>query len=215
VHAAAGRWCSSGRHAMSDPTFTVSPPRCSGWLRCHLVRPPPAAKRSRCSHLRLHLAFKPFGAGTQRVIEQLENGAEGLRLPALRIAIHPGREDTDACVAQFAAGEGRCAGAGKPRCSTKGIRPAAGLTLARAVLAGGMACLHRPESAGRRTSLCRCCLQLAGPVARPAAPNALMTIFHQSRRSPAPFPREVNRPVPPIHPDSSRDPPCHLCISPG
>ncbi|MEN9879258.1 MAG: Primosomal protein [Cyanobacteriota bacterium] len=136
------------------------------WLRCHWCdhRQETADRCGACGSS----AFKPFGAGTQRVLEQLETELEGLRLLRFDRDSTRGRDGHRLLLDQFAAGEADvlvgtqmlAKGMDLPR-----------VTLAVVLAADGM--LHRPDLRAAEQSL-QLLLQLAGRAGRGERPGEVL-----------------------------------------
>jgi primosomal protein N' (replication factor Y) len=124
------------------------------WLRCHWCdhREAMAAQCGHCGST----AFKPFGAGTQRVMEQLAQELEGLRLLRFDRDTTRGRDGHRRLLERFAAGEADVL------VGTQML--AKGMDLPRVTLAAVLAAdglLHRPDLRAGEQCL-QLLLQLAG-----------------------------------------------------
>ena len=128
------------------------------WLRCHWCDFR-ADISDRCHHCG-STAFKPFGAGTQRVMEQLATELEGLRLLRFDRDTTRGREGHRRLLDRFAAGEADVL------VGTQML--AKGMDLPRVTLAAVLAAdglLHRPDLRASEHCL-QLLLQLAGRAGR-------------------------------------------------
>ena len=128
------------------------------WLRCHWCDHRQEAGRT-CSHCG-SAAFKAFGAGTQRVMEQLGRELEGLRLLRFDADTTRGRDGHRRLLERFAAGEADVL------VGTQML--AKGMDLPRVTLAAVLAAdglLHRPDLRAAETCL-QLLLQLAGRAGR-------------------------------------------------
>uniref|UniRef100_UPI004049F4CA replication restart helicase PriA n=1 Tax=Cyanobium sp. TaxID=2164130 RepID=UPI004049F4CA len=128
------------------------------WLRCHWCDFR-ADISDRCQHCG-STAFKPFGAGTQRVMEQLATELEGLRLLRFDRDTTRGREGHRRLLDRFAAGEADVL------VGTQML--AKGMDLPRVTLAAVLAAdglLHRPDLRASEHCL-QLLLQLAGRAGR-------------------------------------------------
>ena len=128
------------------------------WLRCHWCDFR-ADISDRCQHCG-STAFKPFGAGTQRVMEQLATELEGLRLLRFDRDTTRGREGHRRLLDRFAAGEADVL------VGTQML--AKGMDLPRVTLAAVLAAdglLHRPDLRASEQCL-QLLLQLAGRAGR-------------------------------------------------
>ena len=136
------------------------------WLRCHWCdhRAPLARRCDQCGST----AFKPFGAGTQRVMEQLAGELEGLRLLRFDRDTTRGRDGHRRLLERFAAGEADVL------VGTQML--AKGMDLPRVTLAAVLAAdglLHRPDlRAGEQTL--QLLLQLAGRAGRGERPGEVL-----------------------------------------
>ncbi|QNJ32316.1 primosomal protein N' [Synechococcus sp. PROS-9-1] len=136
------------------------------WLRCHWCdyRDPVATNCGHCGSS----AFKPFGAGTQRVLEQLESELEGLRLLRFDRDTTGGRDGHRRLLDQFAAGEADVL------VGTQML--AKGMDLPRVTLAAVLAAdglLHRPDLRAGEQAL-QLLLQLAGRAGRGERPGQVL-----------------------------------------
>ena len=136
------------------------------WLRCHWCdhRQEIGERCGACGST----AFKPFGAGTQRVIEQLEAELEGLRLLRFDRDTTRGREGHRRLLEQFAAGEADVLVG--TQMLAKGM-DLPGVTLAAVLAADGL--LHRPDLRAGEQSL-QLLLQLAGRAGRGDRPGEVL-----------------------------------------
>ena len=136
------------------------------WLRCHWCDYR-AEVASRCSHCG-SVAFKPFGAGTQRVLERLSEELEGLRLLRFDRDTTGGRDGHRRLLEQFAAGEADVL------VGTQML--AKGMDLPRVTLAAVLAAdglLHRPDLRAGEQCL-QLLLQLAGRAGRGERPGQVL-----------------------------------------
>ena len=136
------------------------------WLRCHWCdyRAPFTTNCGHCGSS----AFKPFGAGTQRVLEQLESELEGLRLLRFDRDTTGGRDGHRRLLDQFAAGEADVL------VGTQML--AKGMDLPRVTLAAVLAAdglLHRPDLRAGEQAL-QLLLQLAGRAGRGERPGQVL-----------------------------------------
>ena len=136
------------------------------WLRCHWCDHR-AEIGERCSHCG-STAFKPFGAGTQRVMEQLEKELEGLRLLRFDRDTTRGRDGHRRLLERFAAGEADVLVG--TQMLAKGMDLPA-VTLAAVLAADGL--LHRPDLRAGEQSL-QLLLQLAGRAGRGDRPGEVL-----------------------------------------
>ncbi|KAF0652514.1 primosomal protein N' (replication factor Y) [Cyanobium sp. Copco_Reservoir_LC18] len=136
------------------------------WLRCHWCDHR-QEMGDRCGHCG-STAFKPFGAGTQRVMEQLATELEGLRLIRFDRDTTRGRDGHRRLLERFAAGEADVL------VGTQML--AKGMDLPRVTLAAVLAAdglLHRPDL--RATEQClQLLLQLAGRAGRGERPGEVL-----------------------------------------
>jgi primosomal protein N' (replication factor Y) len=137
-----------------------------GWLRCHWCDHR-AELASRCGHCG-STAFKPFGAGTQRVLEQLELELEGLRLLRFDRDSTRGKDGHRRLLQQFAAGEADVLVG--TQMLAKGM-DLPKVTLAAVLAADGL--LHRPDVRAAEQSL-QLLLQLAGRAGRGERPGEVL-----------------------------------------
>jgi primosomal protein N' (replication factor Y) len=136
------------------------------WLRCHWCDHRQEVTR-RCGHCG-STAFKPFGAGTQRVMEQLAQELEGLRLLRFDQDTTRGRDGHRRLLEQFAAGEADVL------VGTQML--AKGMDLPRVTLAAVLAAdglLHRPDLRSSEHCL-QLLLQLAGRAGRGELPGEVL-----------------------------------------
>ncbi len=136
------------------------------WLRCHWCdhRQELTQRCAQCGST----AFKPFGAGTQRVMEQLEQELEGLRLLRFDRDTTRGRDGHRRLLARFAAGEADVL------VGTQML--AKGMDLPRVTLAAVLAAdglLHRPDLRAGEHCL-QLLLQLAGRAGRGERPGTVI-----------------------------------------
>ena len=136
------------------------------WLRCHWCDHR-AEITERCSHCG-STAFKPFGAGTQRVMEQLDKELEGLRLLRFDRDTTRGRDGHRRLLERFAAGEADVLVG--TQMLAKGMDLPA-VTLAAVLAADGL--LHRPDLRAGEQSL-QLLLQLAGRAGRGDRPGEVL-----------------------------------------
>ena len=150
-----------------DVAMTVHRRRGGGdWLRCHWCdhRAEIGDRCSQCGST----AFKPFGAGTQRVMEQLDTELEGLRLLRFDRDTTRGRDGHRRLLEQFAAGEADVLVG--TQMLAKGM-DLPGVTLAAVLAADGL--LHRPDLRAGEESL-QLLLQLAGRAGRGERPGEVL-----------------------------------------
>ncbi|MCT0225125.1 primosomal protein N' [Synechococcus sp. CS-1328] len=136
------------------------------WLRCHWCDHRSAISH-RCSHCG-STAFKPFGAGTQRVMEQLAAELEGLRVLRFDRDTTRGRDGHRRLLERFAAGDADVL------VGTQML--AKGMDLPRVTLAAVLAAdglLHRPDLRSSELSL-QLLLQLAGRAGRGERPGEVL-----------------------------------------
>ena len=136
------------------------------WLRCHWCDHR-AEMGSRCSHCG-STAFKPFGAGTQRVMELLSEELKELRLLRFDRDSTGGRDGHRRLLARFAAGEADVL------IGTQML--AKGMDLPRVTLAAVLAAdglLHRPDLRAAEQAL-QLLLQLAGRAGRGERPGQVL-----------------------------------------
>jgi primosomal protein N' (replication factor Y) (superfamily II helicase) len=149
-----------------DVALTVHRQKERAWLRCHWCDHR-AAIEDRCSHCG-STAFKPFGAGTQRVLEHLEQELEGLRLLRFDRDTTRGRDGHRQLLERFAAGEADVL------VGTQML--AKGMDLPRVTLAAVLAAdglLHRPDLRAGEECL-QLLLQLAGRAGRGDRPGEVL-----------------------------------------
>ncbi|MFO7629680.1 MAG: primosomal protein N' [Prochlorococcaceae cyanobacterium] len=149
-----------------DVALTVHRSGAREWLRCHWCdhRQEVAPRCSQCGST----AFKPFGAGTQRVLEQLAAELEGLRVLRFDRDTTRGRDGHRRLLAAFAAGEADVL------VGTQML--AKGMDLPRVTLAAVLAAdglLHRPDLRAAEHSL-QLLLQLAGRAGRGEKPGEVL-----------------------------------------
>ncbi len=136
------------------------------WLRCHWCDHR-QEMGDRCGHCG-STAFKPFGAGTQRVMEQLATELEGLRLIRFDRDTTRGRDGHRRLLERFAAGEADVL------VGTQML--AKGMDLPRVTLAAVLAAdglLHRPDLRAAEQCL-QLLLQLAGRAGRGERPGEVL-----------------------------------------
>ena len=136
------------------------------WLRCHWCDHR-AEVESSC-HKCGSKAFKPFGAGTQRVMEHLVEELQGLRLLRFDRDSTAGRDGHRRLLEQFAAGEADVL------VGTQML--AKGMDLPRVTLAAVLAAdglLHRPDLQAGEQSL-QLLMQLAGRAGRGERPGHVL-----------------------------------------
>jgi primosomal protein N' (replication factor Y) len=136
------------------------------WLRCHWCDHR-AEVGDRCGHCG-STAFKPFGAGTQRVMEQLATELEGLRLLRFDRDTTRGRDGHRRLLDRFAQGEADVL------VGTQML--AKGMDLPRVTLAAVLAAdglLHRPDLRSSEQCL-QLLLQLAGRAGRGEKPGEVL-----------------------------------------
>ena len=136
------------------------------WLRCHWCdhRQEITSRCGSCGSS----AFRPFGAGTQRVREQLEQELEGLRVLRFDQDTTRGRDGHRRLLERFAAGEAEVL------VGTQML--AKGMDLPRVTLAAVLAAdglLHRPDLRSAETCL-QLLLQLAGRAGRAELPGEVL-----------------------------------------
>lgn len=136
------------------------------WLRCHWCdhRQDIGDRCGQCGSS----AFKPFGAGTQRVVEQLAGELEGLRLLRFDQDTTRGRDGHRRLLERFAAGEADVL------VGTQML--AKGMDLPRVTLAAVLAAdglLHRPDLRSGESCL-QLLLQLAGRAGRGELPGEVL-----------------------------------------
>ena len=136
------------------------------WLRCHWCDHR-AEIGARCGHCG-STAFKPFGAGTQRVMELLSQELEGLRLLRFDRDTTRGRDGHRQLLARFAAGEADVLVG--TQMLAKGM-DLPQVTLAAVLAADGL--LHRPDLRSAEQCL-QLLLQLAGRAGRGERPGEVL-----------------------------------------
>ena len=149
-----------------DVALTVHRQRERSWLRCHWCDHR-AELTSRCGQCG-STAFKPFGAGTQQVLEHLEQELEGIRLLRFDRDTTRGRDGHRQLLERFASGEAEVL------VGTQML--AKGMDLPRVTLAAVLAAdglLHRPDLRAAEESL-QLLLQLAGRAGRGDRPGEVL-----------------------------------------
>ncbi len=136
------------------------------WLRCHWCDYRAEASK-RCDHCGSE-AFKPFGAGTQKVIEQLASELEGLRLLRFDRDTTRGRDGHRRLLEPFAAGDADILVG--TQMLAKGI-DLPRVTLAAVLAADGL--LHRPDLRASEQCL-QLLMQLAGRAGRGERPGEML-----------------------------------------
>lgn len=136
------------------------------WLRCHWCDHR-SEIAERCGHCG-STAFKPFGAGTQRVMELLSQELEGLRLLRFDRDTTRGRDGHRQLLARFAAGEADVLVG--TQMLAKGM-DLPQVTLAAVLAADGL--LHRPDLRSAEQCL-QLLLQLAGRAGRGERPGEVL-----------------------------------------
>ena len=149
-----------------DVALTVHRQRDRAWLRCHWCDHR-AEISSHCGHCG-STAFKPFGAGTQQVLEHLEQELEGLRLLRFDRDTTRGRDGHRLLLERFAAGEADVLVG--TQMLAKGM-DLPQVTLAAVLAADGL--LHRPDLRSAEESL-QLLLQLAGRAGRGDRPGEVL-----------------------------------------
>ncbi len=150
-----------------DVSMTVHQGRGGGhWLRCHWCdyRSEVLSSCHKCGSK----AFKPFGAGTQRVMEYLENELEGLRVLRFDRDTTTGRNGHRELLAKFASGDADVL------VGTQML--AKGMDLPRVTLAAVLAAdglLHRPDLQASEEAL-QIFMQLAGRAGRGERPGEVL-----------------------------------------
>ena len=149
-----------------DVALTVHRQREHSWLRCHWCdhRAEISSHCGRCGST----AFKPFGAGTQQVLEHLEQELEGLRLLRFDRDTTRGRDGHRLLLERFAAGEADVLVG--TQMLAKGM-DLPQVTLAAVLAADGL--LHRPDLRSAEESL-QLLLQLAGRAGRGDRPGEVL-----------------------------------------
>jgi primosomal protein N' (replication factor Y) len=149
-----------------DVALTVHRQRERSWLRCHWCDHRAEVER-RCGHCG-STAFKPFGAGTQQVLEHLSGELEELRLLRFDRDTTRGRDGHRQLLERFARGEADVL------IGTQML--AKGMDLPRVTLAAVLAAdglLHRPDLRAAEESL-QLLLQLAGRAGRGDRPGEVL-----------------------------------------
>ena len=149
-----------------DVALTVHRQRERSWLRCHWCDHR-AELANHCGHCG-STAFKPFGAGTQQVLEHLEQELEGIRLLRFDRDTTRGRDGHRQLLERFACGEADVL------VGTQML--AKGMDLPRVTLAAVLAAdglLHRPDLRAAEESL-QLLLQLAGRAGRGDRPGEVL-----------------------------------------
>ena len=149
-----------------DVALTVHRQRERSWLRCHWCDHRAEVER-RCGHCGSS-AFKPFGAGTQQVLEHLSGELEELRLLRFDRDTTRGRDGHRQLLERFARGEADVL------IGTQML--AKGMDLPRVTLAAVLAAdglLHRPDLRAAEESL-QLLLQLAGRAGRGDRPGEVL-----------------------------------------
>ena len=136
------------------------------WLRCHWCDHR-AEVGTRCSHCG-STAFKPFGAGTQRVLELLAEELEGLRLLRFDRDSTGGRDGHRRLLERFASGEADVLIG--TQMLAKGM-DLPKVTLAAVLAADGL--LHRPDLRAEEQAL-QLLMQLAGRAGRGERPGQVL-----------------------------------------
>jgi len=149
-----------------DVALTVHRQRERSWLRCHWCDHR-AEISSRCTACG-STAFKPFGAGTQQVLEHLEQELEGLRLLRFDRDTTRGRDGHRLLLERFAAGEADVLVG--TQMLAKGM-DLPQVTLAAVLAADGL--LHRPDLRAAEECL-QLLLQLAGRAGRGERPGEVL-----------------------------------------
>ena len=149
-----------------DVAMTVHRQRERSWLRCHWCdhRSEISHRCSTCGST----AFKPFGAGTQQVMEHLEQELEGLRLLRFDRDTTRGRDGHRRLLERFAAGEADVLVG--TQMLAKGM-DLPQVTLAAVLAADGL--LHRPDLRASEECL-QLLLQLAGRAGRGEQPGEVL-----------------------------------------
>ena len=149
-----------------DVSLTVHRVGARSWLRCHWCNHRQELG-DRCSHCG-STAYKPFGAGTQRVMDQLMGELEGLRVLRFDRDTTRGRDGHRRLLECFAAGEADVL------VGTQML--AKGMDLPRVTLAAVLAAdglLHRPDLRASEQAL-QLLLQLAGRAGRGDRPGEVL-----------------------------------------
>ena len=149
-----------------DVALTVHRQRDRSWLRCHWCdhRAEISHRCGSCGST----AFKPFGAGTQQVLEHLEQELEGLRLLRFDRDTTRGRDGHRLLLQRFAAGEADVLVG--TQMLAKGM-DLPQVTLAAVLAADGL--LHRPDLRAAEECL-QLLLQLAGRAGRGDRPGEVL-----------------------------------------
>ena len=149
-----------------DVALTVHRQRDRAWLRCHWCdhRAEISHRCGACGST----AFKPFGAGTQQVLEHLEQELEGLRLLRFDRDTTRGRDGHRLLLERFAAGEADVLVG--TQMLAKGM-DLPQVTLAAVLAADGL--LHRPDLRASEECL-QLLLQLAGRAGRGDRPGEVL-----------------------------------------
>ncbi|MBM5807066.1 MAG: primosomal protein N' [Cyanobacteria bacterium M_surface_10_m2_179] len=149
-----------------DVALTVHRQRERSWLRCHWCdhRAEISHRCGACGST----AFKPFGAGTQQVLEHLEQELEGLRLLRFDRDTTRGRDGHRLLLDRFAAGEADVLVG--TQMLAKGM-DLPQVTLAAVLAADGL--LHRPDLRAAEECL-QLLLQLAGRAGRGDRPGEVL-----------------------------------------
>ena len=149
-----------------DVALTVHRSQGSEWLRCHWCdhRAPCGQRCGQCGST----AFKPFGAGTQRVMDQLATELEGLRVLRFDRDTTRGRDGHRRLLERFAGGEADVLVG--TQMLAKGM-DLPQVTLAAVLAADGL--LHRPDLRAGEQCL-QLLLQLAGRAGRGERPGEVL-----------------------------------------
>jgi primosomal protein N' (replication factor Y) len=149
-----------------DVALTVHRQRERSWLRCHWCdhRAEISDRCGACGST----AFKPFGAGTQQVMEHLAQELEGLRLLRFDRDTTRGRDGHRRLLERFAAGEADVLVG--TQMLAKGM-DLPQVTLAAVLAADGL--LHRPDLRAAEECL-QLLLQLAGRAGRGERPGEVL-----------------------------------------
>ena len=149
-----------------DVALTVHRQRERSWLRCHWCdhRAEISDRCDACGST----AFKPFGAGTQQVMEHLAQELEGLRLLRFDRDTTRGRDGHRRLLERFAAGEADVLVG--TQMLAKGM-DLPQVTLAAVLAADGL--LHRPDLRAAEECL-QLLLQLAGRAGRGERPGEVL-----------------------------------------
>ncbi|MFM8526286.1 MAG: primosomal protein N' [Cyanobacteriota bacterium] len=149
-----------------DVSLTVHRVGARQWLRCHWCNHRQELA-DRCSHCG-STAYKPFGAGTQRVMDQLMTELEGLRVLRFDRDTTRGRDGHRRLLERFAAGDADVLVG--TQMLAKGMDLPA-VTLAAVLAADGL--LHRPDLRAAEQGL-QLLLQLAGRAGRGVRPGEVL-----------------------------------------